>query len=149
MTTDPIPPIQYACYSTKSRDGEQFAPSHTIVLVTAGAMEMSDTQQTIKFETNELFFCKKNSLVKYVKYPVENSEFRSVSIHIPQQVLQDFAREYGYTAQPADGNKPYQKLHDGSLLLNYMKSLLPYQEIFKHENSKELLSMKVKEAILT
>jgi AraC-like DNA-binding protein len=149
MISDPIPPIRYTCYSRKTRDGEQFAPTHTIVLVTAGAMEITDTKQTLKFDTNELCFCSKNSLIKYVKYPTEASEFRSISIHIPQQILLDFARAYGYAAQHVESTTNFQKLQSGSLLLNYMKALLPYQEIFKQENSKELLVMKVKEAILT
>jgi len=128
---------------------EQFASSHTIVLITAGAMEITDTKHKLRLESNELCFIRKNSLIKYLKHPAENKPFSSIAIYIPQPLLMEFAREHGYSGQPAYGLKPFQKLQGGSLLLNYMKGLIPYQEVFKQESSRALLSIKVKEAILT
>ena len=122
---------------------------HTIVLITSGTLALTDLKGTTRFQPGDLCFCKGKSLIKQRKYPATPSEYQEISIALPQTILTTFAAEYSHAEQQSSNDKAYCKIPDSPLLLNYMSSLLPYLEIFKQENAKELLNVKVKEAIIT
>lgn len=122
---------------------------HTIVLVTSGTLGLTDLKETTRFESGDLCFCRRQSLIKQRTYPSDSGAYQEISIELPQTVLRTFAREYNHTEQRSSTESACLKLPESPLLINFMKSLLPYEEIFKHENSRALLIVKIKEAIIT
>jgi AraC-like DNA-binding protein len=122
---------------------------HTIVLITSGMLELSDLKGTTRFQSGDLCFCSGKSLIKQRSYPDPSGEYQEISIALPQTILKTFAHEFNHAEQHSTTERAFSKLTECPLLLNYMRSLLPYQAIFKQENSKELLIVKVKEAIIT
>ena len=122
---------------------------HTIVLITSGTLELTDLKGTTRFQSGSLCFCSGKTLIKQRRYPGPLGEYKEISITLPLTVLKTFAGEYNHAEQQSTTGRAFLQLPESPLLLNYMSSLLPYQEVFKQENSKELLILKVKEAVIT
>jgi len=141
-------PIQYACYFTRSRLGEQFVQEHTIAYVVSGKVEMNDGEVNQLFDAGDLYFCRRNSLVKYTKYPPEGGEYRSISIFFDQDFLRSFSIEFGYKADMQVKSNAFELLPAKSVLGNYMESLKAYEQILAQKGSAELLAIKQKEALL-
>lgn len=146
-TTDQRPPVQYSCYFTRSRAGEQFVPEHAISYIVSGAMEISDVNGTQAFKEGDLYFCRRNQLAKYFKEPPEGGEFRSIAIFFDQDTLRNFSREYGYKADRQLMTNAIIPFPFRSVLSNYMESLKAYETILQKDNG-ELLAVKQKEALL-
>jgi AraC family transcriptional regulator, exoenzyme S synthesis regulatory protein ExsA len=141
------PPIQYSCYFSRSSKGEQFVPEHTLVYIISGSLVMTDNSHTISFNPGDIYFCRRNNLVKYVKCPPDRGEYQSISIYFDQQTLRNISLEYGYKAEQQDVKPAFQRI-SSSEIGNYMRSLLAYETILKRIGTDELLFVKQKEAIL-
>jgi len=139
--------VQYSCYFTKSRGGEQFIPEHALGYVVSGVFELNDGVHTTTFNQGEVYFCSRNSLAKYAKYPEEGGEFRSVSVFFDQDMLRRFSLEFGTAAEQHVPSPAYVKL-DSPVLASYMASLRTFEELFKQRTNEALLAVKQKEAIL-
>jgi AraC-like DNA-binding protein len=140
-------PIQYSCYFSRSRKGEQFVPEHTLVYIISGSLVMVDNSQTISFNSGDIYFCRRNNLVKYTKCPPDTGEYQSISIYFDQQTLRNISLEYGYNADRHTATAAFQKI-PSSAIGNYMRSLLAYETILNHKGADDLLFVKQKEAIL-
>ncbi|MGY0037779.1 hypothetical protein [Pedobacter sp. NJ-S-72] len=138
--------ILYSCYTTKSREGEQFVPEHVFSYQIFGALHIYDGNQSHIFGEGDFRFFKRNHLVKFTKIPPENGEFKSISIRLDQQTLRDFSIEYGYEGVKKQDIDVIQSLKPEPLYKSFMDSLVPYQ-LGQPENEK-LLSLKLREAIL-
>lgn len=141
-------PIQYSCYFTRSSAGEQFVPEHAISLIVSGDLELNDGKNISKFKSGDLYFCRRNSLMKYTKYPPEGGEFRSISIFFDQESLRNFSMEFGYTSEKQESSPAFLQLPSASLLHAYMSSLKGFEAIFQQKNDPELIALKQKEAVL-
>lgn len=141
-------PIYFSCYFTRSRLGEQFVQEHTIAYIVSGKLEMNDGEHTQLFGTGDLYFCRRNSLVKYTKYPPEGGEYRSISIFFDQDFLRGFSIEFGYKTEGGSKSSPFELLPSKSVLGNYMESLRGYEQVLTQNEAKELIAVKQKEALL-
>jgi len=141
------PPIQYSCYFSRSSKGEQFVPEHTLVYIISGSLVMMDNSHTISFNPGDIYFCRRNNLVKYTKWPPDRGEYQSISIYFDQQTLRNISLEYGYKAERQGVTPAFQRI-SSSEIGNYMRSLLAYETILKRIGTDELLFVKQKEAIL-
>ena len=141
-------PIHYSCNYTTSRAGEQFSKDHALGYVLSGTMTMETDGQTQHFKAGELFFCRRNTLIKFTKHPLEQGEFRSVSILFQQEPLRDFGLEYGYNQCNPIGGFSCIRLPDASVLKDYMRSLIAYENMLKQEDSRAILTVKIREALL-
>lgn len=149
MRTDNLKlPIQYSCYFTRSSGGEQFVPEHAISFIASGNIELNDGNNKFTFNAGDLYFCRRNSLMKYTKHPPEGGEFRSVSIFFDQETLRNFSMEFGHSSEKQEMAPAFLKLPSASLLHGYMSSLTAYESIFQQKNDQELILLKQKEAIL-
>lgn len=148
MELDRIPPIQYSCYFSRSREGEQFVPEHTIGYIISGELIMSDGERTQTFKKDDLYFCRRNNLAKYTKFPPEGGEFRSISIFFEQHILRDFSLEFGNKADSQVVTSAFRPLPDEPALKYFMDSLRAYESMFRQKGSEQLLSVKLKEAVL-
>ena len=52
-----------------------------------------------------LLFLKRNQLLKFVKQPPPEGEFKSLSIYLDQRILKDFSLEYQLTSERKQFNK--------------------------------------------
>ncbi|MDH5033734.1 MULTISPECIES: helix-turn-helix domain-containing protein [Chryseobacterium] len=145
MSENNIPfPINYSCHFSEFREGEQFARIHSLGLVLSGEMELNDGITKTIFKEGELYSARKNSLLKFAKYPPKNGEIRTISIYFDDAMLHDFSREYGYQAEKKDNVQAYIK-PEQKALHSFMYSLLPYEDL---PASEEILKLKQKEALL-
>src|ERR1700743_2255169 len=138
------PPIQYSCYFSRSSKGEQFVPEHTLVYIISGSLMMTDNSHTIPFNPGDIYFCRRNNLVKYAKCPPERGEYQSISIYFDQQTLRNICLEYRYSIEQHTTTATFQKI-PSSAIDNYMRSLLAYETILKNKGAEDLLFLKQKE----
>ena len=73
-------------------------------------------------------FIKRNNLIKFLKEPPPNSEFKSVSVYFDQQALRDLSVEYGLAAATPLPGDPVVRLNPHPLFKSYLDSLTPYQQ---------------------
>lgn len=143
--TTAILPINYSCHLAEFREGEQFVHSHALGMVISGAMELNDGETKEWIREGELYYARKNKLLKFVKYPPQNGEFKSLSLRFEDQLLADFSQEYGYKAEKQSFSAAFQKLPEGKSLGVFMHSLVGYLDL---TNDQHLLKLKQKEALL-
>jgi len=141
-------PIQFSCYFARSRAGEQFIAEHTIGYVVSGSVEMADENNKAIFKAGDLYFCRRNRLNKYTKIPGTGGDYRSVSIYFSQDVLRNFAIEYGYSADTQVTSSAFMPLATPSVLATYMESLRAYEQTLHQAGTEHLLAIKQKEALL-
>lgn len=139
--------IVYSCYFTRSREGEQFVPEHVFSYQIAGSVILNDGSKEYAFREGEFRFLKRNNLVKFIKYPPEKGEFKSLSVYLDQETLRSFSMEYGYTSAHRHEGDAILQLKPDPLYKSYMDSLMPYDQLSQPGNDR-LLSLKLKEAIL-
>lgn len=140
--------IQYSCYFNRSREGEQFASTHTMGYIVSGAMELNDGITTKLYKEGDIYFCKRNSLLKYSKVPPINGEFRSISIFFDQQILRKICVEHDFLINNQLEFPAFQSLPSKSILSHFMQSLAPYEQVLNVAETNDLLLVKQKEAIL-
>ncbi|MDB5116833.1 MAG: AraC family transcriptional regulator [Mucilaginibacter sp.] len=142
------PQINYSCYIARSREGEQFIPEHVFSYQIAGTLTMTDGDKVYTSAEGDFRFSKRNHLIKFVKQPPANGEFKAISVYLDQETLRNFSLEYGYKAERhiENGNAILQ-LKPDPLYKSYMESLIPYQQTGLSGNDS-LQALKLKEAIL-
>ena len=141
------PPIQYSCYFSRSSKGEQFVPEHTLVYIISGSLVIADTSHTLSFNSDDIYFCRRNNLVKYTKCPPETGEYKSISIYFDQQTLRNISLEYRFKVDEYTVAPAFQQIPSPAIG-NYMRSLLAYETILTNKGADDLLFVKQKEAIL-
>ncbi|MVM37331.1 helix-turn-helix domain-containing protein [Spirosoma sp. HMF3257] len=142
-----LPKIVYSCYFTRSREGEQFVPEHVFSYQIAGTLAMNDGHKDYTFNEGDFRFSRRNRLIKFVKQPPPNGEFKTLSIYLDQETLRKFSLEYGYTAEPHQEGDPVLALKSDVLYKSFMDSLVPYLQQNQTIN-ENLQAVKLKEAIL-
>ena len=139
--------IVYSCYFARSREGEQFVPEHVFSYQIAGTLAMNDGHKDYVFNEGDFRFSRRNQLVKFVKQPPLNGEFKALSIYLDQETLRKFSLEYGYKAEPHQHNDAILELTPDPLYKSYMDSLLPYLQQ-NRPVIEQLQALKLREAIL-
>ena len=138
--------ITYSCYSSQVREGEQFIPDHIFSYQVSGTLLINDGRKTYQLEAGDFRLTRRNSLIKFVKRPPEQGDYRNISIFLSQDILRDFSLEFGYTGQKKIVTGSVIRLPTNRLLTNYMQSLQPYDELMQ-AGKETLLSIKRREAI--
>ncbi|SKC83937.1 helix-turn-helix domain-containing protein [Ohtaekwangia koreensis] len=144
---NPLPKIVYSCYFDVSREGEQFIPEHIFSYQNSGSLAMNIGTESYTFNEGDFRFCKRNTLVKFVKQPPEGGEFKALSIRIDQEALRQLSRENGYSSDHKYEGGPIISLDPDPLFKTYIDSLMPYLTL-QHGDNEPLFSLKVKEAVL-
>jgi AraC-like DNA-binding protein len=139
--------IQYSCYLTRSREGEQFVQDHVFSYQVSGTLILNDGTGTQTSQAGDFRFTRRNNLVKFMKQPPENGEFKAISIYLDQDTLRKFSIEYGYSAEPSGNDHTIISLNPDPLYRTYMDSLLPYED-GKRPLSNHLQELKLREAVL-
>lgn len=145
---DSRPSILYSCYHSRSREGEQFIPEHTLSYQLAGILTTFDGAREQVFRPGDLRLSKRNHLLKFNKQPPETGEFKTLAITLDQDTLRSISREHGYHApRHAASAEAIVKLEMTPLFQSYFDSLQPYEQLAEPGN-EALLNLKVREAVL-
>ena len=141
------PSILYSCYAHRSREGEQFVPSHVFGFMIAGTSDMVLGDQPYHFKAGDYRFIRKNQLVRYTKYPPAGGEYRSLSVMLDEETLRGVARETGQTADRPYTGPALIRLMPNQLLEKYIASLDPYLNGTTAFN-QSISILKAKEAVM-
>lgn len=141
-------PIQYHCYYTRSREGEQFITDHAFGMVLSGSFTLNDGVHSTTFTEGDMYFCTRNQLVKFIKTPAPNGDFRSLSIIFNQESLREFSVQQQYPAQKPNTPFTYRSLSGNAPLKAFMESLKAYEQLFTNPANDTLLKTKQQEALL-
>lgn len=135
--------IQLSCYTKSNKSGEQFIKDHGIAYIISGELEAYDGQETHIYRSGEVVLFRKNTLIRFVKYPEKDGEFQAISVNLEESFLQDFASHYGIHAQhPPKGS--LFKMDRDPLITHYFTGLLAW---FGQQVSPELMDIKKSEII--
>ncbi|TDO24262.1 helix-turn-helix domain-containing protein [Pedobacter duraquae] len=139
--------IVYSCYYQRSREGEHFVAEHVLSYQISGFLVLSDGTRDYPSEQGSIRFVKRNQLLKFVKQPPANGEFKSLSIYLSQQILKDFSREYHIQAAHKEYDRPISTITTSPLLKSFMDSLLLYHNADSLKNP-DLIDLKIKELLI-
>ena len=141
------PNILYSCYSQKSSAGEQFIADHVFGYVISGTSENYIGDEKHLFKTGDFRLFRRNQLTKYTKFPPDGGVYKSISIVLDQETLQNISAEFNLIAEARREMPKAVLLETNSLFRNYMDSITPYLED-TNEFNKILTNLKVKEAVM-
>ncbi|HEY4198792.1 MAG TPA: hypothetical protein VGM63_24800, partial [Mucilaginibacter sp.] len=83
--------LLYSCVDKKQRGNEQFVAEHALGYIISGETHfINDHGQTIAKE-GSLGFARRNQLVKSIKVPPPNGEYKAVNIFLNQDFLRSYA----------------------------------------------------------
>lgn len=139
--------IVYSCYYQTSRAGEHFVPEHVLTYQIAGKLTLSNGNKNYESEAGSLSLVKRNQLLKFIKQPPSNGEFRSLSIYLSQQTLKSFSREYNIVIAHKEYDKPVCTVRTNALMKSFMESLLVYHHAESLGNP-DLIELKIKELLI-
>jgi AraC-like DNA-binding protein len=137
--------IFYDCEREITRSAESFIANHSICYIQSGMLEFELAGQIIRFCEGEAFFVRRHLLARSVKHPAVDNEYKSLWVHLSQEMLRDISTIRNLTAGPdADQNTAFSNLNTEGLLKNYFESLPAYQDA---EAADFLIKLKIEEGI--
>lgn len=116
-------------------------------MIVSGEMELNDGTERRIFGKGGIYLARKNQLLKFVKNPAEQEEFKSLSLRFDETLLRQISA--GEDFQPGEQRKgpAFIDLSDAQHLHYFMESLLQYQELLDNK-APELLALKQQEALM-
>jgi AraC-like DNA-binding protein len=146
--TDPkIPKIVYSATSKRTTEGEIFIKQHVFDYIISGTSEVYFGGKSYAFKAGDFRFAARNRLSKFVKYPPEGEEYKSISICIDTETLFEMKNDFQLEKTTTHKHENVFLLKPNRLFNNYIDSLLPYLENQK-TISDSLVKIKIKEAVL-
>ncbi|MFZ4931797.1 helix-turn-helix domain-containing protein [Chryseobacterium sp. Mn2064] len=139
--------INYSCYFTVFREGEQFVSYNAISMVISGEMELNDGEKRQVFRSGDVYLVRKNQLLKFLKKPGEESGFKSLSIRFDDEMLKQMSQDENFIIPEKTKMPVFTDLSQVPYLKYFMESLLQYQDLLENK-SPELALLKQKEALL-
>lgn len=147
-TTDPYKPqIVYSATSERETEGEIFIKQHVFDYIISGTSQVYFGGKSQEYKAGDVRFAVRNRLSKFVKTPPAGGQYRSISICIDNDTLQEIKHDF-------KSFNILNKRFDNVFLLksnkafnNYIDSLVPYLENGT-QISTQLVKVKIKEATL-
>lgn len=135
--------IQRTCYVKHSKSGEQFIKEHGLAYIVSGEMEAYDGYTKQLYKKGDVVLYRKNALVRFVKYPVDDEAFIAVAVIFDEKLLKEFAQERQLSSQKLVKESLF-KLGRDVLIDSYFVTV---QNWFGHEVSEELAVLKKREMV--
>lgn len=135
--------IQRTCYLKSSKSGEQFIKEHGLSYIVSGEMEAYDGRIKHTYRQGDIVLYRKNTLIRFVKYPVNENAFEAISIIFDESLLQEFAKQHQLISQKVHRESLF-KLKQDELITNYFSVLKLW---FTQKISKELSEIKKQEMV--
>lgn len=141
------PGIVFSCYHRKSRDGEHFVPEHTLSFSISGDLILNDGSKEYVSTPGSLRLIRRNNLMKFIKCPPRDGEFKSISIYLDQQSLRNFSNENGLSPDKKNQGTPVIDVKSNKQLKDYCISLADYEQAGNLLNH-QMVTLKIKEGLL-
>lgn len=138
--------INYSCHFNSFREGEQFVSQHSLGMIVSGEMELNDGTLRRTFKKGDVYLARKNQLLKFEKKPLEEEEFKSLSILLDDELLHDASVQEGFVFKQKLETPSFIELSQAQHLRYFMESLLQYRQLLEN-NAPELLKLKQSEAL--
>lgn len=138
--------INYSCHFTSFREGEQIVTQHSLGMIVSGEMELNDGTERKIFKKGEVYLARKNQLLKFEKKPLEQEEFKSLSILLDDELLQEASVREGFVLKEKLESPAFIDLSEAQHLRYFMESLMQYRQLLEN-NAPELLRLKQNEAL--
>jgi AraC family transcriptional regulator, exoenzyme S synthesis regulatory protein ExsA len=137
--------IVYGCEVEKTFYSEIIIEHHTLIRILSGEMRVVQAEQTYTFGAGDTFLLPRDLPAAVIKRPKDDRPYKSVSINLKPDRLQDYYLRHPFKAlQP---HSPKIKTFDKHLLLESLfASILPYFEM-EEVLPGNIISVKVEEAI--
>ncbi|MBB1140494.1 AraC family transcriptional regulator [Myroides sp. WP-1] len=136
--------IHLACYTKSKKSGEQLIKEHGVSYIISGELEAFDGKTKYFYRKGDLIVFRKNSLIRFVKYPHKEEAFQAISVVLDESTLQDFAVQTDL--------KPIRKINSNLLRLEPDVLLTSYFETLRNwftykVNNEALIELKKKELL--
>jgi AraC-like DNA-binding protein len=137
--------LLYSCVDKVQRGNEQFVPDHSLGYIISGETHITSNNGITVLKAGTIGMVKRYQLVKSVKIPPPDGEFKAINIYFNQDILRNYSRERNIEASGRYPGEGYI-FPDDPFIKGFFESLLPY---FKHPSqlSNALTELKTKEAI--
>ncbi len=140
--------IVYSHYAKQNREGEHFVPKHTLSFQLSGSLMLTNGQKQYDSEPGAFRLIRRNQLMRFVKQPPADGEFKSLTIYLEQQLIKDVSLAYGMSAHSViPTNEAVIDLKNTLILQTYLESLRIYWEN-GGLNNPDLVGLKLKEGLL-
>lgn len=114
--------IQRSCYTTSSKSGEQYIEDHGISFIISGELEAYDGTAKHLYQKGDIVVYRKNTLVRFVKYPGRDECFEAIAIILDEKMLKAFAHQYELSSERHLKESIF-KLEADKLLTTYFTAL--------------------------
>ncbi|MET0393803.1 MAG: AraC family transcriptional regulator [Chitinophagaceae bacterium] len=138
--------ILYSCVDERQRGHEQFVAEHALGYMIAGESHIHTNSGTRVYAPGSIGLVRRNQLLKSVKVPPPDGEFRSINILLTQDLLRQYSADTGVAASGAYTGEPLLLLHDNPFFKGYFNSLLPYFDAPQYL-TPAIAELKTREAI--
>ena len=140
--------IAYSCYHQAGRQGESFVSEHALSFVIAGSMVTNTGMGEIVTHPGSLQLVRRNQLLRFTKYLSSAGEFKSLSLHLGQGLLQTMSKEYNLRPSLAKQSLPPAiPIEMDAVMMSYLQSVLVYHETTGFTN-QPVIDLKVREGVL-
>lgn len=135
--------IQRTCYSKSSRAGEQFIKEHGLSYIVAGEMEAYDGHTKHFYRKGDIILYRKNTLIRFVKFPANDVAFEALSVILDESLLQRFAQDNKIVSKKVVKESVFQ-LQEDELISAYFTALQPW---FGNKMNEAITLLKKQELI--
>ncbi len=145
-STTSIDNLLYACALKTQRSMEHFVESHVLGYLLSGEMQFTTVAGTRTLKAGTLMLARRNQLVKAIKGPGADAEFRSVNIFLDQKTLMEYAAAHQLESSGMSTAEALFELPSDAFIEGYFRSLLPYFEM-PERMTTALTALKTREVL--
>jgi len=120
--------LLYSCIDEKARGNEQYVCEHALGYIISGETHIQTPEGTKVFGAGQIGLVRRNLLVKSIKIPPPNGEFKSINIFLDQDFLRKYWAENKLPAVMKYTGSPMIILPPDPYIKGYFDSLMPYFE---------------------
>lgn len=135
-----------SCAFEKYRTHEEFVPEHFLAIQLSGETHMQTPGKTDVYREGSIMLLRKNQLMRSVKVPAKNGEYKSVLILLNERVLRKYATTYNIPVQRRYEGEAIMMFESDDFFRGYFNSLLPYVDS-SIKKTHALSDLKICEAI--
>src|ERR1700761_4458627 len=119
----------YSCYSAASRVQEQFVHDHALTFILDGSLDFYLGTRHVTYHPGDIVLVRRNQLAKATKIPPAGGAFRSVSLHLYQDLLRKFSIEDGLQASGPWQGESILSLTPDAFSKSFLDSITPYMSL--------------------
>jgi len=140
-------PIFLSRNADSGRELAEFFPEQLFCYQLAGSTYLDDGNNTLHVQQGQCFVAARNRLVKISRTPSLEGEFKCLVIRFGQDVLDEFANAYHYSADEQVDTTAFSLLSESPRYKSLANSLINFLLEDELEDS-DLTDLKLKEALL-